>query len=547
MKWKGGKPNTKIFFRRQTRRFASTGASLCCCCCCAVLVLVFVLLTSTAHGWTFTGVTQQTQPNGSRQIAIPPAKLGSTTDATNTNTNPNGSIPCVSRRDVLASTLASATTVAAAAGCIGSASTANALEPLSSLVVVGENGQQYALKFPTLFAPLYGVASRKTIKRSLGRNIWALEQNLELGPLQTPLRCTVIRLKDGSLWVHAPLAPTREFLELVESCGDSNDNDNDNDNDTTSNGHTSGSKGVVAHVVVPTYALEHKVFVKDCLKRWPDAQLWTSPGQFSFPFDASEEFVFGKPVTGVLEKKKKGTNTATTTGGANGNGINIVVPPWSDEIDYATLEGGTFDIGGKPTTLCETAFFHKASKSLIVTDAVAQIPTTVPPLNDPEQLLLISKRSTDDPTPNDTPEARLVGWKKTALLVSYFFPEHEEFDPNKAGVVFWTEGWQDNFDALAGRLVVPPVVRTLIYSQNPSRVKEWVDTILGNGRDGNDESEGWDFEQIVPAHFEAPIAATPKDFARAFRFLEDSSIDAFPNNDLARGLKPIADIALKRL
>jgi len=345
------------------------------------------------------------------------------------------------------------------------------------------------------------------------------------------------------------LAPTQEFLELVESCGNGNGNYNGNDNDN-------GSNGVVAHVVVPTYALEHKVFVKDCLKRWPDAQLWTSPGQFSFPFAASEQFVFGKPVTGVLEKKKRGTNTATTTGGAT----DMVVPPWSDEIDYATLEGGTFDIGGKPTTLCETAFFHEASKSLIVTDAVAQIPTTVPPLNDPEQLLLISKRSTDDPTPKDTPEARLVGWKKTALLVSYFFPEHEEFDPNKAGVVFWTEGWQDNFDALAGRLLVPPVVRTLIYSQNPSRVKEWVDTIVGNGvaNDGNDnDSEsstststsngGWDFEQIVPAHFEAPIAATPKDFAGAFRFLEDGSIDAFPKNDLARGLKPIADIALKRL
>ena len=420
----------------------------------------------------------------------------------------------IERRDILASVAACA---------IGNtfAKNANALDNLAT-----NERQQYALKFPTLFAPLYGEAYRKTIKRTIGgavtgssnnnnnnnatmmtttttnnNTIWALEQNLELGPLQTPVRCTVVRLNDGTLWVHSPLAPTQEFFDLVESCGSSQD------------------RNSVAHVVVPTYALEHKVFVKDALQRWPNAQLWTSPQQFSFPFHVSDDFVFGKAVDGVLDSSDSSK-----------------IPPWSDEIEYSSLQGGTFNIGGKPTTLCETAFFHKASKSLIVTDAVAQISKSVPPLNDPEQLLLISKRSTSDPMPDDTPKARLDGWEKTALLVSYFFPEHEEFDPEKTGVVTWTEGWHDNFNALAGRLIVPPVVRTLIYAQNPTRVQQWVNRV-----------ERWDFEQIVPAHFEAPVAATPKEFSRAFSFLQDDSIDAFPKNDLARGLQPIADIALKRL
>jgi hypothetical protein len=57
----------------------------------------------------------------------------------------------------------------------------------------------------------------------------------------------------------------------------------------------------------------------------------------------------------------------------------------------------------------------------------------------------------------------------------------------------------------------------------------------------------WEFQQIVPAHFEAPIAASRVEFQKAFRFLQDDSLDSFPANDLARGLKPIADIALKRL
>lgn len=478
------------------------------CYCSWIATTTVIILVTTANGWISALTIPSLIPRRANYAnACSSGALRILTELSDARTS---NIP--NRREVLSKT------AAVTASVIGSASCAKNADALGLQSV----NEQYALKFPTLFAPLYGEAYRKTIKRNLGRsiaidpnatntitddNIWGLEQNLELGPLQTPVRCTVIRLKDGTLWVHAPLAPTQEFFDLVESCGN-------------------GTRETVAHVVVPTYALEHKVFVKDALQRWPNAQLWTSPGQFSFPFSVSDELIFGKTVSGVL-----GSSFSNSYNSQN-------VPPWSDEIEFAILEAGTFDIGGKSRTLCETVFFHKASKSLIVTDAVVRIPKSVPPLNDPEQLLLISKKSTSDPMPDDTPQARLDGWEKTALLVSYFFPEHEEFDPERAGVVTWTEGWHDNFNAVAGRLLVPPVVRTLIYAQNPARVQKWVDQVA-NGR--------WDFDQIIPAHFDAPIAATPMEFAAAFRFLQDDNIDAFPKNDLARGLKPIADIALKRL
>ena len=142
--------------------------------------------------------------------------------------------------------------VVVAGGWTRSGTAASAAEPTYS-----QGKRAYFQRFPTLFAPLYGGATKATVRRQVGKNIWVLEQSLELGPLQTPLRCVVVRLRDDSLWVHAPLAPTEEFFELVESCGD-------------------GSSNTVAHVVAPTYALEHKVFVKDALSRWPRARLWTS-------------------------------------------------------------------------------------------------------------------------------------------------------------------------------------------------------------------------------------------------------------------------------
>ena len=79
-------------------------------------------------------------------------------------------------------------------------------------------------------------------------------------------------------------------------------------------------------------------------------------------------------------------------------------------------------------------------------------------------------------------------------------------------------------------------MRTLIYAQEPAQVKRWAKRVAAR----------WDFEQIVPAHWEAPIRATPMDFEKAFAFLEDETIDAFPANDLARGLKPIADVFVRR-
>lgn len=383
---------------------------------------------------------------------------------------------------------------------------ATTVQPSSSLALADDptNRRTYIQQFPTLFDPLYGKSERETIKRQIADNIWALEQNLILGPLETPLRCVVVKLAVDTLWVHAPLAPTEEFFELVESCAGS----------------------AVAHVVAPTYALEHKVFVKDALKRWPNAKLWTSPGQFSFPiWSASDDVVWGRPVDGVLQR----TDESSTSGSGQ--------PSWTNEIQYETLSAGTFVIGGIATTLYETAFFHQPSKTLIVTDSVAQVSLDPPPLNHAENLLLVSKRSTVDPMPEDTAEARRIGWEKTALLISYFFPEHEEPDPDKFGVVTWTDGWHDNFGALAGRLIVPPVVRTLLYAQNPREVRRWVDRVASR----------WQFERIVPAHWEAPITAGPDDFKRAFQFLEDDAIDSFPENDLKRGLKPIADIAIKTL
>ena len=48
--------------------------------------------------------------------------------------------------------------------------------------------------------------------------IWTFEQTqaLENFCVYTPVRMTVIRLKTGGLWVHAPIAPTQECVQMVK-------------------------------------------------------------------------------------------------------------------------------------------------------------------------------------------------------------------------------------------------------------------------------------------------------------------------------------------
>ncbi|ACO67695.1 predicted protein [Micromonas commoda] len=378
------------------------------------------------------------------------------------------------------------------------------------------NPRAYFQRYPTLFAPFYGDDERATMLKTIVPNrVWCLEQNLAVGPLETPLRCVVIRLEDDSLWVHAPLAPTEEFFRLIER---------------------DGIGGTVKHVVVPTYALEHKVFARDACDRWPDADLWIAPGQFAFPLEVAAERIYGRTPAGVLGDV---SDNSGVYGGAGRT------PPWTNEIDVKILNSGSFRLGGRDVGLREATFFHRATRTMVVTDCIALIPDQIPPLIDPEKLLLVGKRSTADPTPavgspGDTPAARLAGWKKMTLLINYFFPEHEEPAPGAPGVVEWTDGWEDNFAAISGRLFVPPVVRSLLYAQDPAGVRAWADSV----------AEDW-FKPvvstpasltIVPAHWDGPVEnVRVEDFLRAYRWLDDPTSDPFPEADMARGLQPVID------
>ena len=125
--------------------------------------------------------------------------------------------------------------------------------------------------------------------------------------------------------------------------------------------------------------------------RWPDADLWIAPGQFAFPVEISAERIYGRTPAGVLG------DVSDDAGGEHAGAGRE--PPWADEIDVKILRSGSFRLSGRDVGLREATFFHRPTGVMVVTDCIARIPEEIPPLVDPEKLLLVGKRSTAEPTP----------------------------------------------------------------------------------------------------------------------------------------------------
>lgn len=50
-------------------------------------------------------------------------------------------------------------------------------------------------------------------------SVWHAQQPLKFGPISLTTRMTVVRLRDGALWVHSPISPTRELIEELRAIG----------------------------------------------------------------------------------------------------------------------------------------------------------------------------------------------------------------------------------------------------------------------------------------------------------------------------------------
>ena len=309
--------------------------------------------------------------------------------------------------------------------------------------------------------------------------VWSFEQKQGIGlGLNTSLnvRMTVVRLRSGGLFVYGPVAPTGECLELVRELG-----------------------GDVETILLPTTLFEHKQFLAPFARRFPKAKVLVAPGQYSWPVSPPGASRAGCPRAEVLR--------------ADGEGQ---LPP---DVRAATLDLCPVGLSSG-VRFSEVAVLHSASRTLLVTDTVMSLSKDPPPTVSRRDLL----EWADDRNTAITglralglfgvaeaarryglrragergeAEACALGWQRMALT-SLYFGQEDVLRPDQS------------FRALsARRLVVPPVLGTLVYGEGgrdqvAAEVAQWAERV---GR--------WSFERVVPAHFEV-ARASPRDWLAAF-------------------------------
>jgi hypothetical protein len=337
--------------------------------------------------------------------------------------------------------------------------------------------------------PLYPYGQRPTLLQAvIPDQIWTLDQYQGIFYVVVPIRMTVVKLRPAGLLVYAPIAPTRECLQMMRSL--------------------EAQHGPVRYIIQPTTTgIEHKVFVGPFARQFPQADVYVAPHQWSFPLNLPLSWL-GLPAN----------RTHTLSPEAR--------LPFSDQFDWAVL--GPIKLGLGP--FVEVALFHRETRTLLLTDSLVSVPFEPPAvLNlDPYPLLFHARDRADEPMV-DTPAHRLRGWHRIALFAFFFRPSALDVPtlrdaikaarhaPDRSPKAYfglypfcWAADWHTSFAALhsGGRPFVAPVLQTLILNRDTQAVQAWVDQVTR-----------WQFERVIPCHLEAPIPMTPSEFRAAFAFI----------------------------
>lgn len=362
-----------------------------------------------------------------------------------------------------------------------------------------------------LALPVAPYSRRKTLRRETGRGVWTFDQMIGIYYVQVPIRMTVVAINESipnsGLFVYAPVAPTKECLSLLQDLID--------------------RYGPIKYIVLPSVAVEHKVLAGPFARKFPKAEFFITDKQYSFPLNLPD--------------------------------ATLGLPSWTKPLPASSSEGGAVMWDGmfnhevlsiKPgvgSEFQEAAFFHKASKTLLLCDTLFATDGNPPEIltSEPEYtraLLFHARDSPLDVVP-DTPENRRKGWRRIVLLFNFFFPSAAVVDlgikpllklrPYELGWGGWMPfDWKNeeyertSFDRYVngGKPVVYTIIQIIISRGNSGEsLRTWVNKV-----------KQWDFDRVIPAHLDAPLAIGPKEFVNTFSFLESGKNEVrFCDEDVA--------------
>ena len=347
--------------------------------------------------------------------------------------------------------------------------------------------------------PVGTYKTKKTIRETIvPGQIWTFDQKFGILDVQVPLRMTILKLADHGLFVYNPVAATPECLQLVQEIVDQH--------------------GPIRHIALGSVALEHKAYATVFSQKFPDASVWLTPGQYSFPINLPQSFL-GFPAGGRTRPMPASIEQAPAD--------------WQESLDVDILG----PIISRDGAFGETVILHKPTKTLLVTDTIVQVTDQVPPIYDTDPApLLYHARDTITDLVNDTPATRRKGWRRVVLFGLYFQPSairikdvstalaerRPDINADFAGIYPWD--WVGDEEAswrgLTGKNkpLVAPILQTLLLNRSPVEVLDFADRVAA-----------WDIQRIIPAHLQNDLPLTGRDYRQAFGFLEAQGVpEGFP-------------------
>jgi len=336
--------------------------------------------------------------------------------------------------------------------------------------------------------PIAPYSQRKTlVTEVVPSEVWAFDQLQGIVYVHVPVRMIVVKVEEGLL-AYAPNAPTAECLEELRKL--------------------EAAHGEVKHVVLPTLGIEHKAFFGQFCLNFPEAQVWYTPGQYSFPVNFPDLNFLG-----LAKRAKELPRRGELLPGIEVSTLGPIVPP------------GNGGFG-------ETTLYHRKTRTLLVVDVVLKVPRKPPPIvtYDPRCTLFHARDDVADVVSQDD-KTIAKGWRRLALFAFFFQPAALDVVPVPE-CVFQARrscgmknqfGWFDlfpfewnakqadkSFETIARpKLFVAPILQELILNRKPNDVLDWLDDVV----------DRFNFVRIVPCHLAPSIAASPNDLKSAFAFL----------------------------
>eukprot|EP00466_Bigelowiella_natans_P005216 jgi/Bigna1/71690/fgenesh1_pg.16_\ len=305
-----------------------------------------------------------------------------------------------------------------------------------------------------------------TVDEVVPGQVFSLEQQLGVFDVVVNIRMTVL-VVEGGLAVVNPIAPTKECVDIL---------------------HKLEKKyGGIKYILLPTTQVEHKIYLEPLSRQFPSAQVWGVGRQWSFPpFPLSLIGYYPSKISGILRDTTSSEEEF----------------PFQQDLEIKLLDIAL--PGSIPTP------FQSSPSSLLKISGVWSSPSAS---SSPKTMFLNEVEAAD--SPQNTAQNRREGWAKTVLLACFLSPssvskELREFLDE--GFV-WSSGWEKTFQALISpSLIVSPLVSELVFRPQSQQVRSWAENVAE-----------WPFRRVIPAHFGIAQRSGPKEFLRAFAFLNDES------------------------